>query len=207
MEEKAGKLLDFLSAIEPLKYVTRHSWCSNGRQESVAEHSWRMAIMAVLLEEEFPEIDMKKVLEMCLLHDLGETGGDIPAFEKKEDDDSHEFTQLKKLTQILPLDLGTKIISLQKEFSTCETPEAKLANALDKLEALIQHNDSDIATWANLEYELNLTYGQDQTDYHPFLKILRQLVKRATFNKIQLEMKTRGSNTANSADGKKRVAD
>ncbi|MBL7174775.1 MAG: HD domain-containing protein [Desulfobacteraceae bacterium] len=207
MEEKAEKLLDFLSTIEPLKYITRHSWCSNGRQESVAEHEWRMAIMAVLLEDEFPDIDMKKVLEMCLLHDLGETDGDIPAFEKTEDDDSHEFTQLKKLTQILPPNLGSKIISLQKEFNTRETPEAKLANALDKLEALIQHNDADISTWANLEYELNLTYGQNQTDYHPFLKILRQLVKRTTVNKIQLEMKTQGSNKANSADAKKRAAD
>ena len=105
MEGKAGKLLDFISSIEPLKYVTRHSWCSNGRQESVAEHAWRMASMAVLLEEEFPEIDIKKVLEMCLLHDLGETDGDIPAFEKSEDDDNHEFSQLEKLTQILPLNM------------------------------------------------------------------------------------------------------
>jgi len=205
MEEKAEKLLDFLSAIEPLKYVTRHSWCSNGRHESVAEHSWRMAIMAVLLEEEFQDIDMKKVLEMCLLHDLGEVDGDIPAFEKNEDDDSHEFTQLKKLTQILPSNLGSKILSLQKEFNTCETPEAKLANALDKLEALIQHNDADISTWEALEYELSLTYGQNQTKFHPFLKTFRKLVKQGTIDKIQLEMKASISNTANSAGAKSRA--
>ena len=146
MKEKALKLLDFLRATEPLKYVTRHSWCSNGRQESVAEHSWRMAFIAFLLEDEFSKLDMKKAIEMCLIHDFGEIDGDIPAFKKTEDDDSHEIVQLKKLTQNLPPGLRSKIISLHNEFNSCETPEAKLANALDKLEAVIQHNDADIST-------------------------------------------------------------
>ncbi len=191
MEEKAHKLLDFLKAIEPLKYVTRHSWCSNGRQETVAEHSWRMATMAILIDDEFPDLNMKKVIEMCLIHDLGEIDGDIPAFEKTEDHDSHEVSQLKKLTQNLSSNLGFKITSLHNEFNTCETPEAKLANALDKLEAVIQHNDADISTWDKIEYELNLTYGNSHTDYHPFLKILRRLVKQTTKDKIELEMKNR----------------
>ncbi len=207
MEEKAHKLLDFLKAIEPLKYVTRHSWCSNGRQESVAEHSWRMASLAFLLEDEFPELDMKRVIEMCLIHDFGEIDGDIPAFKKTEDDGDHEFAQLKKLTQNLSSSLRSKIISLHNEFNTCETPESKLANALDKLEAVIQHNDADISTWDNIEYELNLTYGQNHTDYHPFLKILRRLVKQATINKIQLEMRTVDSNKPNAADAKNRAAE
>lgn len=191
MEEKAHKLLNFLRAIEPLKYVTRHSWCSNGRQESVAEHSWRMATMAILVEDEFPELEMKRVIEMCLIHDLGEIDGDIPAFEKPENHDSHEVSQLNKLTQNLSSNLGSKITSLHSEFNTCETPEAKLANALDKLEAVIQHNDADISTWDKIEYKLNLTYGNNHTDYHPYLKILRRLVKQTTKDKIELEMNNR----------------
>jgi len=188
MKERAHKLLAFLKAIEPLKCVTRHSWCSNGRQESVAEHSWRLATMSILIEDDFPELDMKKVTEMCLVHDLGEIDGDVPAFKKTEDHESHEVSQLKKLTQNLSSNLATKIISLHNEFNACTSPEAKLANALDKLEALIQHNDADISTWHDLEYELNLTYGQDETDYHPFLEMLRRIVKRTTIKKIQAEM-------------------
>lgn len=193
MKEKAHKLLDFLRAIEPLKYVTRHSWCSNGRQESVAEHSWRMATMAILIEDEFPELDMKKVIEMCLIHDFGEIDGDIPAFEKTEDHDSHEVSQLKQLTQKLSSKLGFKITSLHNEFNTCETSEAKLANALDKLEAVIQHNEADISTWDEIEYDLNLTYGNNHTDYHPYLKALRRLVKQTTIDKIEFGIKTTGS--------------
>ncbi len=197
MEEKAYKLLDFLKAIEPLKYVTRHSWCSNGRQESVAEHSWRMAAMAFLFEDEFPDLDMKRVIEMCLIHDFGETNGDIPAFKKTEDDFDHEVAQLKKLTQHLSPSLRSKIVALHNEFNNRQTLEAKLAYALDKLEAVIQHNDADISTWDDIEYELNLTYGQRCTEYHPFLKMLRRLVKQITVNKILLEKNTKESNHTN----------
>jgi putative hydrolase of HD superfamily len=191
MKEKAQKILDFLNAIERLKCVSRHSWCSNGRHESVPEHTWRMALMVILLEDEFPEIDIKKVLEMCIIHDIGEINGDIPAFQKDENDDLNEILELKKLTEILPHEIESKIISLQREFNTSQTSEAKLANALDKLEAVIQHNDADISTWDDIEYDLNLTYGQSCTDYHPFLKILRRLVRQATINKIQFKLETK----------------
>ena len=100
--------------------------------------------------------------------------------KKTEDDGDHEIAQLKKLTQNLSSSLRSKINSLHNEFNTWETPEEKLANALDKLAAVIQHNDADISTWDNIEYELSLTYGQNHTDYHPFLKLLRLLVKEAT---------------------------
>jgi len=73
--------------------------------------------------------------------------------------------------------------------------------ALDKLEAVIQHNDADISTWNKIEYGLNLTYGNTHTDYHPFLKILRSLVKRTTLEKIDSAMKTGKSNIALNADG------
>ena len=185
MEEKARQILDFLTLIEPLKSVLRHSWCSDGRQESVAEHTWRMAVMAILLEDAFPDVDIKKVLEMCLLHDLGEINGDIPAFEKEPEQDNVELADLKKMARVLPSELKEKIIALQMEFNACATPEAKFANALDKLEAVMQHNDAALSTWDDVEYELNLTYGQEQTDYHPFLKALRGLIRKRTIDKIK----------------------
>lgn len=63
--------IDFLNAIEKLKCNTRHSWTSNGRQESVAEHSWRLAIMAMLCADEYPALNIDKVIKMCLIHDFG----------------------------------------------------------------------------------------------------------------------------------------
>lgn len=187
IKEKAGKIHDFISIIEPLKNVTRHSWCSKGRQESVPEHTWRMALMAFLLEDEFPEIDVRKVLEMCLIHDLGEIGGDIPAFRKNQNDDLDEMMKMKKLAEILPEKIKSKLISRQEEFNAGDTREAKLANALDKLEGLIQHNDADISTWEPLEYDFNLTYGKKETNDHPFLKTLRASVEEKTRDKIHSE--------------------
>ena len=82
-----GRLLDFLKTAEQLKCNTRHSYTSSGRLESVAEHSWRLALMAMLVGDEFPELDMDKVIKMCLIHDMGEAiTGDIPAFEKTDKD-------------------------------------------------------------------------------------------------------------------------
>ena len=74
--------LDFLSIAEKMKCNTRHSYTSSGRHESVAEHSWRLALMAYLVKDEFPDADIDKVIRMCLFHDMGEAvTGDIPAFE------------------------------------------------------------------------------------------------------------------------------
>ena len=80
---KPEELLDILSVAEKLKCNTRHSDTSSGRRESVAEHSWRLALMAMLVGPEFPEADRDRVIRMCLIHDLGEAfTGDIPAFDK-----------------------------------------------------------------------------------------------------------------------------
>ncbi len=83
-----GKLIDVMAVAEQLKNNTRHSWTSSGRHESVAEHSWRLALLAFFVRDEYPELDMDKVLQMCLIHDLGEAfTGDIPAFVKTEEDE------------------------------------------------------------------------------------------------------------------------
>lgn len=85
--------LNFLAVAEKLKCNTRHSWTSTGRHESVAEHSWRLALMAYLVRDEFPELDMDRVIQMCLFHDMGEAvTGDIPAFEKSQADEETEKT-------------------------------------------------------------------------------------------------------------------
>ena len=80
---KPEKLIEVLSVAERLKDAVRHCYTSGGRRESVAEHSWRISLMAYFVSDEFPEADLLKIMKMCLIHDMGEAfTGDIPAFEK-----------------------------------------------------------------------------------------------------------------------------
>ena len=84
-------LLDTLNIAERLKDATRHCYTSGGRHESVGEHCWMMCLMAFLIKEEFPEVDMDKVIRMCIIHDLGEAfTGDIPSFNKTAADEERE---------------------------------------------------------------------------------------------------------------------
>lgn len=114
---------------------------------------------------------------------MGEIEGDIPAFEKQDSDDALESEHVKKLIKLLPDGLADKMSALHEEFNAAKTPEAKLVHALDKLEAVMQHNHADLGTWIDFEYDLNLTNGQAQTAYHPFLSALRELVRQQTIKK------------------------
>ena len=181
--------LSILSVAEKLKCSTRHSWTSNGRHESVAEHSWRLALMAMLAKDEFPDLDMDKVLSMCLIHDLGEAfTGDIPAFEKTDSDEAVESQQLYGWVNTFPEPAKTEFLDLYHEMEALETKEARLYKAMDKLEALIQHDEAELSTWLPLEYELQLTYGSDLMDLTPWLRSLRSAVDDWTRRKIQQGM-------------------
>ena len=179
------KLLEILSVAEQLKCRTRHCDTSSGRRESVAEHSWRVALMAMLMADEFPTADIDKVIRMCLIHDLGEAfTGDIPAFLKKREDGEKEEAILERWVAAFPAPYREEWLSLLREMDALETQEARLYKALDKLEAVIQHNESDIATWLPREYELNLTYADENVAFSDYLKRLREEVRRETRDKI-----------------------
>lgn len=178
-------LLDILHIAERLKDTTRHCYTSGGRHESVAEHSWRMSLMAYLVAEEFPEADITKLLKMCLIHDLGECfTGDIPAFDKTDADRVTEDMLLNAWVDTLPEPIHSEWKALYAEMEARETVEAKIYKALDNLEAVIQHNESDISTWTDHEYDLNLTYGYDKAAFSPYLTALRDEVKADTVKKI-----------------------
>ncbi len=185
-------LLRVLHTAEKLKDTTRHCYTPGGRHESVAEHSWRLALMAFFLRDEFPQADMDKVLRMCLIHDLGECfTGDIPSFNKTAADEEQEDRLLHQWVDSLPAPYGEEMHTLYREMSALETEEAKIYKALDKLEAVIQHNESDLSTWTENEYSLNLTYADSNVAFSPYLTALRQAIRRETEEKIQKE---RGSN-------------
>ena len=178
--------LDILHIAEGLKNTTRHCDTSAGRRESVAEHCWRLGLMAFLLRDQFPALDMDKVTQMCLIHDLGEAfTGDRPAFEKTEADTEREKALYRGWIETLPEPLRVRFTALCGEMEARATPEARLYKALDRLEALIQHNEADVSTWLPLEYELQQTYGLADCAFDPWLKALRQAVLRDSLKKIE----------------------
>ena len=185
---KPSDLLSALHVAERLKDATRHCYTSGGRHESVAEHSWRLALMAWWLRDDFPEADMDKVIRMCLIHDLGESfTGDIPTFEKTETDTLEEDDLFHSWVMSFPEPQRDEWRGLLEEMDALETKEAKLYKALDKLEALISHNESDLSTWIPLEYDLQLTYGQENMQFSEYLKEFRALIDAWTLDKIEKE--------------------
>lgn len=182
---KPSELLEILRVAEKLKCNTRHCYTSNGRHESVAEHSWRIALMAMLITPEFPEADMDRVIRMCLIHDLGEAfTGDIPTFDKTAADTEKEDALFDCWVRTLPETAKQEFSALLAEMNAQETVEAKIYKALDKMEAVIQHNESDISTWLPLEYDLQLRYGAENVKFSPWFQSLKAEIDSWTRKKI-----------------------
>ena len=182
---KARELLEALQIAERLKDATRHCYTKNGRHESVAEHSWMMTLMAYFMKDEFPEVDMDKVVRMCIIHDLGECfTGDIPTFDKTKVHEENEEKLLYSWVRTLPENYANEMIALYEEMAERKTIESKIYKALDGLEALIQHNISDLSTWIPKEYELNKTYADDKVAFSEYLTELREEIRKDTMGKI-----------------------
>ena len=182
------ELLDIMAVAERLKDTTRHCYTTGGRHESVAEHCWMVCLMAFMMKEDFPEVDMNKVIQMCLIHDLGEAfTGDIPVFDKTDADEDRETMLLNQWVASLPAEKAREMQALYREMEERQTPEAKLYKALDNLEAVVQHNFSPISTWLPMEYEMNQTYGWDRVKFSPWLTQLREEIRKDTVKKIEEE--------------------
>lgn len=184
---KQRDYINFLNAIEKLKCNTRHSWTSTGRQESIAEHSWRCAVMALLCVDEYPEVDINRVVKMCLIHDFGEAiTGDIPAFLKTASDEETEGRAVESLLSLLPDAMHREFSELFVEMEKLETPEARLFKALDNMEALVSHNEAPISTWIPEEFSLNLIYGEENAAWSEWTRELKAELNRETREKINL---------------------
>jgi putative hydrolase of HD superfamily len=180
-----SELLKLMPVAEKLKCNIRHSYTSSGRHESVAEHSWRISLMAMLVANEFPEADMNKVIRMCIIHDLGEAfTGDIPSFEKTGEDVEKEENVLSCWVDTFPEPERTEWRALYAEMNALESMEAKIYKALDKMEAVIQHNEADISTWIPLEYDLQLEYGKENVAFSPYMRELKAEIDKMTREKI-----------------------
>lgn len=198
MEKQITSILKVLTLAERLKFELRHSYTSSGRQESVAEHTWRMSLMAVLIEPLLSKkINTVRLLKMIIIHDLVEAEArDISALDvlrnpeikiKKQED---EKRAIENLRSELKETNGQEIYDLFYEFENKETYESKVANALDKLEVQLQHNHADISTWEEIEYEM--CFMMDQ--HVQFDETLTEL-KRQIENAADEKMKSAGINT------------
>ena len=180
MNDLAG-ILEFLRSAERLKNVHRSAWTSEGQPESVAEHSWRLCLMAVVLSGYFDAIDVARLLKMCIIHDLGEAiSGDIPAVKQDASapKSGAERLDLLQLVAPLPQRARAEIIALWDEYEAAASPEAKIAKALDKLETIMQHNQG--ANPADFDYRFNLTYGERFTRDHPVIVAIRAVLDAET---------------------------
>jgi putative hydrolase of HD superfamily len=167
-------LLAFLRHAERLKIVTRTAWTSDGKRESTAEHTWRLALFALSLRPWFPELDYGRVLAIALVHDLGEAiNGDISAViqagapPKLE----QERRDLLQLLEPAPSAVRDSFVALWEEYNAAATPEAKFVKAVDKLETVLQHNQG--RNPPDFDYAFNLPYGQAYTAYHPVIAQIR----------------------------------
>lgn len=183
--ERLEKQLAFIKEAEGLKSVTREAWTADGRRESTAEHSWRLALFAGLLAGDLG-VDVLKALMMCLVHDLGERYmGDIPAVFQKNREDKHreEERDVKRLFALLPEDQGEVLLALWHEYNACSTPEAKLVKALDKAETITQHSQGKNPP--DFDYEFNLEYGKGYFEHGEVLGRLRELVDEGMWGRIK----------------------
>ncbi len=181
-----SELLAFLHRLECLKTNGRHSTTVGGVTETVAAHSWRLAVLALLVAPEIDGIDANKLVRMCLVHDFGEAiTGDIPSFLKTKAHEATEDSAVQTLLSTLPEPQRTELKTLFAEMDAQQSAEARLYKALDKMEAVIQHNESDISTWLPLEYELQQSYAQENAAEFPYLAELRAMMLEDTKNKIE----------------------
>lgn len=193
MNKDAVAILDFIKSAEKLKTELRHSWTSDkSRQESVADHSWMLALMALLFFDYVNlKVDRLKVIKMVILHDLAEAvTGDIPTFEQSErntQDNKHaaELAAMQKLTAKLPAKQANEIIELWQEFEDRITNEAKMAQSLDKTEVLIQHTIADIDTWDDGDYWHGCYHNDERCNCDLFIRQFKDLVNKEMLEKLE----------------------
>jgi putative hydrolase of HD superfamily len=198
MEKQISSILKVLTLAERLKFELRHSYTSSGRQESVAEHCWRMSLMAVLIEPLLKQkVDTARLLKMIIIHDLVEAEAtDISALDVlrnpgiKVEKIEKEKQAILNLRSTLKETNGQVIYDLFYEFENKETYEAKVANALDKLEVQLQHNHADFSTWEEIEYDMSYMMDKHVLFDETLFELKKQIEDAA-----EIKMKKAGIDT------------
>ncbi len=188
--DSVAPILELMKLSEGLKRELRHSWLSDGRRESVAEHSWQMALMAMVMHRHLEQpVDLSRTLQMIIVHDLVEAVvGDVPFFEtgeRKKNKAAREAAAMETIRDMLGGVGGAHLAELWWEFETRETPEAKFAGALDNLEVQLQHNLADLSTWEEIEYGLVYTKMDKPCAHDGFLQAMSGAIKQQAEQKMR----------------------
>ena len=167
MDERLQKQLEFALEIDKEKNIFRQTHLSGkGRNENDAEHAWHMAIMAYLLREYAnEEVDIAKVMLMCLIHDIVEIdAGDTYAYDAEglATQKAREDAAKERIYSLLPNDQKEELIALFDEFEEYQTAEAKFARAMDNLQPLILNNSNNGGDWKEHRVTSETIYKRQQ---------------------------------------------
>ena len=167
MDERIDKQLAFSLEIDKVKNIFRQTHLSgNGRNENDAEHSWHMAVMAYLFKEYAnEEIDIAKVMLMCLIHDIVEIdAGDTYAYdaESLKTQKAREDAAKERIFSMLPEEQAREFIEVFDEFEACETSESKFAHAMDNIQPLILNDSNDGGDWREHNVTVAQIYGRQR---------------------------------------------
>ena len=184
-------LYSFFQQAQKLKGVLRHSWVGEpAKLESSAEHTWMLCLMAVSLFHYLPtEVDQLKTLKLLIIHDLAEAiAGDIPYFEegaRRDGKQAAERSALHEMTVGITAEACQEILDLWEEFEALATPEARVARAIDKYEALFSHAQADIGTWDDGDYKVAFAKDDDLFAYDGFIQELKKHIDRVIYEKLK----------------------
>ena len=167
MEERLKKQMEFLLEVDKLKFIQRQTYLSDGkRKENDAEHSWHLAMMAVLLAEHSnEELDLVKVITMVLIHDIVEIdAGDTYAYDAagNESKRQREVKAANRIFHILPQDQAKKLRDIWEEFEAYETPEAKFAHVCDNVQPLMLNDATKGLSWKEHEVKKSQVLARNQ---------------------------------------------
>ncbi|WP_026451557.1 HD domain-containing protein [Aequorivita capsosiphonis] len=163
--EKLLKQIDFIKEIDKIKYIQRRTKLFNSdRQENDAEHSWHLAMMAIVLSEHSDyEIDLLKVIKMVLIHDIVEIdAGDTFIYDqnKNHENTEEELKAAQRIFGILPKEQAEDFIKIWIEFEEGISNEAKFARSMDRLEPLLQNTSNDGGTWKEFGVKYQTVYDK-----------------------------------------------
>ncbi|SCJ48710.1 5'-nucleotidase yfbR [uncultured Clostridium sp.] len=185
---KVARAVSFMQIIEPLKSATRTAWTQTGRRESVAEHSWRLAMLGLLVSLQNQHLDGGRLVALCLVHDLAEClTGDVSAAARPDaaQKRAQEYRAMKELCAPLSALEREALFSLWQEYEEGTTCEARMAKALDKAETILQHQAGKNPP--GFDYAFNLHYGKDYFKDDSYLVALRAALDAGTRQRARRE--------------------
>ena len=183
-----SSLMEFLHAAERLKNELRHAYKSNGSRETVAEHSWRLSLMTMALSGAIEGIDLDRCIKMAMIHDLPEAyAGDVYRLDPEKQAGRHDIEKaaLQRLASMVAKTASQELTSLWFEFEEGKTREARLVRLIDRLEVLVQHNESDLSKWSDTERQIQYGLAEKHAEKYGFLTEFAREIDEETKRKLK----------------------